>query len=74
MVGAFWEGGKRMNNDKFKGKWHQLKGEIKRKWGNMTDDDLTEAEGDMEKVVGRIQQRTGERREAIEKWLDSQTV
>jgi uncharacterized protein YjbJ (UPF0337 family) len=63
-----------MNNDIFKGKWHQLKGEIKRKWGKMTDDDLTEAEGDMEKLVGKIQQRTGERREAIEKWLDSQTV
>jgi uncharacterized protein YjbJ (UPF0337 family) len=40
----------------------------------VTDDDLTEAEGDREKVVGRIQQRSGERREAIEKWLDSQTV
>jgi uncharacterized protein YjbJ (UPF0337 family) len=77
LLMLWWEyskGGKVMNNDKFKGKWHQLKGEIKRKWGKMTDDDLTEAEGDMEKLVGKIQQRTGERREAIEKWLDSQTV
>ena len=61
-----------MNNDKFEGKWHQLKGEVKRKWGKMTDDDLMESEGDMEKLMGRIQQRTGEKREAIEKWLDSQ--
>ena len=61
-----------MNSDKFKGKWHQLKGEVKRKWGKMTDDDLTESEGDMEKLMGRIQQRTGEKREAIEKWFDSQ--
>jgi uncharacterized protein YjbJ (UPF0337 family) len=63
-----------MNNDKFKGKWHQLKGEIKRKWGKVTDDDLTEAEGNMEKLVGKIQERTGERREAIKKWLDSQSA
>ncbi len=63
-----------MNNDKFSGKWHQLKGEIKRKWGKMTDDDLKEAEGNMEKLVGKIQERTGEKREAIERWLDSQSV
>jgi uncharacterized protein YjbJ (UPF0337 family) len=61
-----------VDSDKLKGRWHQLKGEIKRKWGKVTDDDLMEAEGNMEKLVGRIQQRSGERREAIEKWLDSQ--
>jgi len=63
-----------MNNDRMKGKWHQLKDEIKHKWGKVTDDDLTEAEGNMEKLVGKIQERTGERREAIEKWLDSQSM
>src|SRR5438105_3528211 len=63
----------RMDNDRIKGKWHQLKGEIKRKWGKITDDDLTEAEGDAEKLIGKIQERSGERREAIEKWLDSQS-
>jgi uncharacterized protein YjbJ (UPF0337 family) len=63
-----------MNNDQFKGKWHQLKGEIKRKWAKVTDHDLMEAEGDIEKVVGKIQERTGERREAIEKWLHSQSA
>jgi len=64
----------KVNNDRMKGKWHQLKGEIKRKWGKVTDNDLTEAEGNMEKLVGKIQERTGERREAIEKWLDSQSM
>jgi uncharacterized protein YjbJ (UPF0337 family) len=62
-----------MDSDRIKGKWRQLKGEIKRRWGKVTDNDLTEAEGDMEKLVGKIQERTGERREAIEKWLDSQS-
>ena len=46
--------------------------EIKRKWGKITDDDLTEAEGDAEKLIGKIQEHRGEQREAIEKWLDSQ--
>lgn len=36
----------------------------------MTDDDLMEAEGDMDKLAGKIQQRTGDRREDIRKWLD----
>jgi uncharacterized protein YjbJ (UPF0337 family) len=62
-----------MNNDQIKGKWHQIKGEIKRKWGQVTDDDLKEGEGDMEKLIGKIQERSGERREAIKKWLDSQS-
>ncbi len=62
-----------MNADRIKGKWHQIKGEIKRKWGQVTDDDLKEAEGNMEKLIGKIQERSGERREAIEKWLDSQS-
>jgi uncharacterized protein YjbJ (UPF0337 family) len=59
-----------MNKDQVSGKWQQLKGEIKRKWGKMTDDDLMETEGDMDKLAGKIQQRTGDRREDIRKWLD----
>jgi uncharacterized protein YjbJ (UPF0337 family) len=61
-----------MNRDIAKGKFKQLRGEIKRHWGQLTDDDLTIAEGDMEKLVGRIQERTGEQREAIEHWLRAQ--
>ena len=63
-----------MNRDQVKGKFKQLSGEIKRKWGQVTDDDLTEAQGDIEKLVGKIQERTGDQREAIEKWLKSQGV
>jgi uncharacterized protein YjbJ (UPF0337 family) len=63
-----------MNQDQIKGKFKQLAGEIKRKWGKVTDDDLTEAQGSMEKLVGKIQERSGDQREAIEKWLKSQGV
>jgi uncharacterized protein YjbJ (UPF0337 family) len=58
-----------VNSDRMKGKLKQIQGEIKKKWGQLTDDDLTQAEGSMDKLVGKIQERTGEQREAIEKWL-----
>jgi uncharacterized protein YjbJ (UPF0337 family) len=59
-----------MNQDQVKGKWNQLKGEIKKKWARMTDDDLLEVEGDMDKLAGRIQERTGDKREDIRNWLN----
>jgi uncharacterized protein YjbJ (UPF0337 family) len=58
-----------MNKDQVKGKWTQLKGEIKTRWARMTDDDLLEVEGDMDKLAGRIQERTGDKKEDIHKWL-----
>ena len=61
-----------MDTDIIKGKLKQLGGEIKRKWVRMTDDDLMQAEGSLEKMVGRIQERTGEKRDEIEKWFKSQ--
>jgi uncharacterized protein YjbJ (UPF0337 family) len=60
-----------MNREQAKGKWDQLKGEIKRKWAKMTDDDLLEVEGDMDKIAGRIQERTGDQKEEIRRWLDA---
>lgn len=48
-----------MNTDTLEGKWKQLKGEIKRRWGKLTDDDLTQAEGSTEKLIGRLQERYG---------------
>jgi uncharacterized protein YjbJ (UPF0337 family) len=59
-----------MNQDRFKGKWNQVKGEIKKKWAVITDDDLLQAEGNFDKLVGKIQERTGEQKEAIHKALD----
>ena len=61
-----------MNKDIVKGKLKQLAGEVKQKWGRITDDDLMQAEGSLDKLVGRIQERTGEQREAIEKWFKAQ--
>jgi uncharacterized protein YjbJ (UPF0337 family) len=54
---------------KLEGRWEQVKGKLKKVWGNLTDDDLLKAEGDYERVVGVIKERTGEKREEIERKL-----
>jgi uncharacterized protein YjbJ (UPF0337 family) len=48
-----------MNEDRIKGKWKQLTGTIKEKWGKLTDDDLTVAEGNSEYLAGKLQERYG---------------
>jgi uncharacterized protein YjbJ (UPF0337 family) len=60
-----------MNQDQIKGKLEQLKGEMKRQWGKLTDDDITEARGDMQKLMGRIRERSGDQQQAIEEWFRS---
>jgi uncharacterized protein YjbJ (UPF0337 family) len=56
-----------MNKLEIKGDWNITKGKLKQKWAKLTDDDLKYAEGKQEELVGRIQKRTGETREAVEK-------
>jgi uncharacterized protein YjbJ (UPF0337 family) len=58
-----------MNKDIFKGNWKIAKGKLKQRWANLTDDDLDYVEGKEDELLGRIQRRTGESREAIEQWL-----
>ena len=50
-----------------KGDWNIIKGKLKQKWGALTDDDLQYVEGKQAELVGRIQKRTGETLEAVEK-------
>jgi uncharacterized protein YjbJ (UPF0337 family) len=58
-------------NKKWEGRWDQLKGRVKKLWGQITDDDLKKAEGDYQRTVGLIKERTGENMEEIEKKLNS---
>jgi uncharacterized protein YjbJ (UPF0337 family) len=59
-----------MNNNQFKGEWKQFKGELKSKWGDLTDDDLLEAEGDYDKFLGVIQKRYGDKQEDVKNWTE----
>lgn len=54
-----------MNKDSFEGKWNQLKGELKKTWGDLTDDEITKTEGDYDKTVGLIQEKYGEGKDEV---------
>jgi len=58
-----------MTTIEIKGDWNITKGKLKQKWAHLTDNDLQYAEGRQEELIGRIQKRTGETREAVEKAL-----
>lgn len=55
-----------MNTLEIKGDWNITKGKLKQKWAKLTDDDLHYIDGKQDEMLGRIQKRTGETREAIE--------
>lgn len=56
-------------SQKWDGRWEQLKGRVKSLYAKLTDDEITEAEGDYQRLVGLIEERTGEAREEIERKL-----
>jgi len=56
-----------MTTLEIKGDWNITKGKLKEKWAKLTDSDLQYAEGKQDELIGRIQKRTGETREAVEK-------
>lgn len=53
-----------------KGNWNIAKGTLKKKWAQLTDDDLQYLEGQEDELLGRIQRRTGETREAVERAIN----
>jgi uncharacterized protein YjbJ (UPF0337 family) len=56
-----------MNQDILKGKWNQLKGKVKERWGKLTDDELDVIEGNAEQLAGKVQEHYGKSREQAEK-------
>lgn len=59
-----------MNWDIIEGKWEQLKGSVKEKWGDLTDDELTEAAGKRDKLAGKLQEKYGWTKNEAEKQVD----
>jgi len=62
-----------LNAQQVHGQWNSIRGKIKEKWGQLTDDDLKVASGNVDQLVGTIQQKTGAAREEIEKFIDGLT-
>ena len=59
-----------INQDQFEGSWKQFKGELKKEWGEFTDDDLLQIEGKMDKFEGKMQERYGDRKEELREWTE----
>ena len=55
-----------MNKDIFEGKWKEMSGQIKVWWGKLTDDDLEQAGGKADRLIGLLQQKYGYSREQAE--------
>jgi uncharacterized protein YjbJ (UPF0337 family) len=63
-----------MNRDTLKGQWMQLKGKVRQQWGKLTDDEVDQMQGNIEMLIGKIQERYGYERDKaeqeVERWLD----
>ena len=59
-----------MDANILKGKWLQLKGSVREKWGQLTDDDLTQVNGRREQLEGKIQERYGIAKDKVRKDVD----
>ena len=66
-----------MDDLRIKGTWNELKGKLKQKWSQLTDDDLEYGEGKADEMIGRIQQKTGKTNDEIRaeiKRIDDETA
>jgi uncharacterized protein YjbJ (UPF0337 family) len=60
-----------MNADQLRGRWMQFKGELKGKWGQFTDNDLTEIDGNFDKFVSKVHKRYGDKKSELMKWAEA---
>lgn len=67
---ANFSGGNVMNNDTFEGNWKPRAGQVKEKWGQLTDDDLQAISGKRDQLAGRLHEGCGMAKEAAEKQIE----
>jgi uncharacterized protein YjbJ (UPF0337 family) len=58
------------NKDQLAGKWKQIRGEAKKKWGELTDDELTQIDGNRDVLAGKLQEKYGIAKEDAHKQID----
>lgn len=59
-----------INSDILEGKWNQVKGKVRQKWGALTDDDMERIAGKRDELVGVVQERYGRSRAQAEREVD----
>ena len=59
-----------MNKLQIKGNWNEIKGKLKQKFADLTDDDLTFAEGKEDEMLGRLQHRLGKSEEEVRRAIE----
>ncbi|HLF80131.1 MAG TPA: CsbD family protein [Anaerolineales bacterium] len=59
-----------MNRDLLTGSWRELRGQVKARWGKLTDDDMAKIEGRLDQLVGAVQKRYGYAREEAEREIE----
>lgn len=59
-----------MNELQVKGNWNEIKGKMKQKYGDLTDDDLTYVEGKEDELLGRLQKKTGKSKEELKREIE----
>jgi uncharacterized protein YjbJ (UPF0337 family) len=62
-----------LNQQTLEGNWNEIKGKLHERWGQLTQDDLQKARGNVDQLVGLIQRKTGEARERVEQYLNEIT-
>lgn len=64
-----------MNWDRIEGRWKQMKGTVKEKWGKLTDDEFDQIAGNKDKLVGKIQERYGvskdKAQDEVDQWANT---
>lgn len=60
-----------MSNLKWQGRWNEIKGKIKKSYGEITDDDLQYQEGNEEELYGKLQKKTDKTKEEVVDWLNT---
>lgn len=59
-----------MRPDTLKGRWMQMRGDLKKAWGKLTDDDLDQIDGDIDRLSGKLQEHYGYSKEKAQREID----
>jgi uncharacterized protein YjbJ (UPF0337 family) len=62
-----------VNQQTLQGNWNEIKGRLRNKWGQLTNDELQSFDGNVERLIGLIQRKTGEGRSSVEHFLEELT-